>query len=96
MTVRPMPRLSVMLTQFLLWRANVHDAYDGNSEMCFGPERIRPRAISGPKRISSQPISSTGRQGHVSYNHFFPGEFIRQTGPAHGSDYVYGALQFTF
>jgi len=34
--------------------------------------------------------------GYVSYNHFFSGDFIKQTGPSRGSDYVYGALQFTF
>ena len=34
--------------------------------------------------------------GYTSYNHFLPGAFVRTTGPARGSDYVYAALQYTF
>ncbi len=34
--------------------------------------------------------------GNASYNHFFPGDFIRQTGPARGNDFGYRAVQSTF
>jgi hypothetical protein len=27
---------------------------------------------------------------------FFPGEFIEKTGPSRGSDFLYGAIQYTF
>jgi Alginate export len=34
--------------------------------------------------------------GYAGYSHFFPGEFIRKTGPHKDSDYVYAAIQYTF
>jgi len=33
---------------------------------------------------------------YVGYSHFFPGDFIQETGPAGDIDFVYAALQFTF
>jgi hypothetical protein len=35
-------------------------------------------------------------QGYAGYSHFFPGEFIRKTGPSRDSDFFYGAIQYTF
>ena len=34
--------------------------------------------------------------GYAGYSHFFTGEFIRKTGPSRDSDFLYGAVQFTF
>jgi hypothetical protein len=33
---------------------------------------------------------------YLGYSHFFPGDFIQDTGPAGDIDFVYAALQFTF
>jgi hypothetical protein len=33
-------------------------------------------------------------QGYAGYSHFFPGEFIRKTGPSRDSDFFYGAIQY--
>jgi Alginate export len=30
------------------------------------------------------------------YSHFFPGEFIRKTGPSKDSDFFYAAIQYIF
>jgi len=35
-------------------------------------------------------------QCYAGYGHFFPGEFIDKTGPSRGSDFLYGAIQYTF
>jgi hypothetical protein len=35
-------------------------------------------------------------QFYTGYSHFFPGEFIEKTGPSRGSDFLYGAIQYTF
>jgi hypothetical protein len=35
-------------------------------------------------------------QGYAGYSHFWAGEFIRKTGPSRDSDFLYGALQYTF
>jgi hypothetical protein len=32
----------------------------------------------------------------LGYSHFFPGEFIKQTGPSDPVDFVYASLQYTF
>src|SRR5260370_15819598 len=34
--------------------------------------------------------------GYAGYSRFFAGEFIRRTGPSRDSDFLYGALQYTF
>ena len=34
--------------------------------------------------------------GYVGYSRFFAGEFIRKTGPAKDSDFLYSAIQYTF
>ncbi len=35
-------------------------------------------------------------QAYFGYSHFFPGEFLQQTGPSGDIDFFYGALTFTF
>jgi hypothetical protein len=32
----------------------------------------------------------------VGYSHFFPGEFIKQTGPSDPVDFIYASIQYTF
>ena len=96
-SLRPMSRLSVVMTQFLFWRASVHDALYGNSGTV-----MRPGTTTNARYVGTETdLIATYRfdrhvLGYASYNHFFPGDFIRATGPARGSDYVYGALQYTF
>jgi Alginate export len=96
-SVRPIRPLSVLFTQFLFWRANVHDALYGNSGGVFRSGSGTTARYVGTE---SDLIATYQFDSHVlglaSYNHFFPGDFIQKTGPSHGSDYVYGALQFTF
>jgi hypothetical protein len=95
--LRPMPRLSVLLTQFLFWRASVHDAMYGNSGLVMRPGTgTTARYIGAETDLIATYQFDRHVLGYASYNHFFPGDFIRATGPARGSDYVYAALQFTF
>jgi alginate export protein len=35
-------------------------------------------------------------QLYAGYSHFWAGEFIRKTGPSRDSDFLYGAIQYTF
>ena len=96
-TLRPAPRLSVVATQFLFWRASVHDAFYNNSGGV-----MRAGSATTARYIGTETDLLATYQfdrhvlGYASYNHFFPGDFIRQTGPARSSDYVYAALQYTF
>jgi hypothetical protein len=90
-------RLSVVATQFFFWRTSVDDALYDNSGGVF-----RPRNGTAERYVGTETDLLATYQfdrhllGYASYNHFFPGAFIRATGPARSSDYIYGALQFTF
>jgi hypothetical protein len=96
-SVRPIDRLSVLFTQFLFWRANVHDALYGNGGGVFRSGiGTTERYVGTESDLIATYQFDRQVLGYVSYNHFFPGEFIRKTGPSRGSDYVYGALQFSF
>ena len=96
-TLRPMPRLSVAVTQFLFWRASVHDDfYDNSGNVARSGSGTTARYIGAETDLLATYQFDRHVLGYASYNHFFPGAFIRATGPALGSDYVYAALQFTF
>jgi hypothetical protein len=96
-SVQPVPRLTVSLTQFGFWRASIHDALYNSAGAV-----LRPGTATDARYIGTETNLVATYQfdrhllGYASYNHIFAGEFIRQTGPDHGSDYVYGALQYTF
>ena len=97
MSVRPIQRLSVLFTQFLFWRANDHDALYGNSGGVFrAGTGTTARYVGTESDLIATYQFHPQVSGYASYNHFFSGDFIKQTGPSRGSDYVYGALQFTF
>ena len=96
-SLRPASSLAVSVTQFAFWRASVHDAlynYAGSA--------LRPGTGTAERYIGAETDLVATYQfdrhvlGYASYNHFFPGDFIRTTGPGRSSDYVYAALQFTF
>ena len=96
-SVRPIQRLTVLFTQFAFWRANVHDALYGNSGGVFrSGTGTTERYVGTESDLIATYQFDSNVLGYVSYNHFFPGDFIKKTGPSRGSDYVYGALQFTF
>jgi hypothetical protein len=96
-TLRPMPRLSVVVTRFLFWRASVHDNfYDNSGNVARAGSGTTARYIGTETDLLATYQFDRHVLGYASYNHFFPGDFIRATGPARGSDYVYAALQFTF
>ena len=96
-SVRPLQRLSVLFTQFGFWRANDHDALYGNSGGVFRSGiGTTARYVGTESDVIGTYQFDPRVLGYVSYNHFFPGDFIQKTGPSRGSDYFYGALQFMF
>lgn len=96
-SLKPIQRLSVLYTQFLFWRANVHDALYGNGGGVFRSGiGTTARYVGTESDLIATYQLDSHVLGYVSYNHFFTGEFIKETGPSRGSSYVYGALQFTF
>jgi Alginate export len=91
------PSLSLLVTQFFFWRATTADALYGNSGQV-----LRSGAGTTARYVGAETdaiATYTFRrhvEAYVSYNHFFTGKFIQQTGPDRDSDYLYAAVQFTF
>jgi hypothetical protein len=96
-SLRPASSLTISVTHFAFWRASVHDGLYNSSGSV-----LRPGNGSADRYIGAETNLVATYQfdrhvlGYTSYNHFFPGDFIRTTGTARASDYAYGALQFTF
>jgi alginate export protein len=95
--LRPASSFNVTAIQYAFWRASVHDALYNSAGSV-----LRPGTGTAERYIGAETDLVATYQfdrhvlGYASYNHFFPGAFITKTGPARRSDYVYGALQFTF
>src|SRR5258708_19188578 len=91
------PRLSIVATQFFFWRASIQDGLYGNAGNLMRPGNgTTARYIGAETDLLATYQFDRHVLGYASYNHFVPGAFIHATGPARHSDYVYGALQFTF
>jgi hypothetical protein len=96
-SLRPASNLTVSVTHFYFWRASVHDGLYNSSGTVLRPgSGTTARYIGAETDLVATCQFDRHTLGYASYNHFFPGDFIHQTGLARPSDYVYGALQFTF
>ncbi len=94
---KPTPRLTAALDVHNFWRADVHDAIYNT-----GGAVVRPGS-AGTSRQVGRELDVTAKYqfdrhtlAEVGFNHFFPGDFIRQSGPGQSIDFVYLGLQFTF
>jgi Alginate export len=95
--VKPVSALNVSVIQYGFWRASVHDAlYDSSGAVLRSGTSTDARAIGAETDVVATYQFDRHLLGYVSYNHFHPGAFVRDTGPARGSDYWYAAMQFTF
>jgi hypothetical protein len=96
-SLQPAANLSVSAMHYYFWRASVHDGLYNYSGTV-----LRPGAGTTARYIGAETDLVATYQfdrhllSYASYNHFYPGDFIHKTGPARHSDYMYGALQFTF
>ncbi len=96
-SLQPAAHLSVSAMHYYFWRASVHDGLYNYSGTV-----LRPGAGSTARYVGAETDLVATYQfdrhllGYASYNHFYPGDFIHKTGSARHSDYVYGALQYTF
>jgi hypothetical protein len=95
--LRPAANLTLVVTQFYFWRASAQDGLYNSSGTVLRPGTgTMARYIGAETDLVATYQFDRHTLGYASYNHFFPGSFVRLTGPSRGSDYVYGALQFTF
>jgi hypothetical protein len=96
-SLRPASRLTVSVTQFGFWRASAHDGlYNSAGSVLRTGTGTAERYIGAEMDLVTTYQFDRQVLGYASYNHFYPGSFLRKTGPARGSDYGYAALQFTF
>ena len=96
-TFSPLNKLTCELTGLFFWRAEEEDAlYNASGNV------LRPGA-SGTSLEVGQEIDILLNYAYnvhtvilLGYSHFFPGKFIRQTGPDDPADFIYASAQFTF
>jgi hypothetical protein len=81
----------------LFWRQNASDAlYNA------GGAPIRPAGGSDERFVGSEIDLLLNWQVdrhtliYIGYSHFFPGDFLSDTGPSGDIDFIYAAAQFTF
>jgi len=95
--LNPAPKWKVRFDGYSFWRASANDAlYDKRGAV------VRP-GFPGSARKTGAEVDSTVRyqfDAHtiiqLGYSHFFPGPFLKQSGPHEPVDFVYLSLQFTF
>jgi len=93
----PVERLNVALSFHFFWRDSDNDAlYNAGGGV------VRPGSAGGSNEIGQEIDLVVGYKfdahltGLLGYSHFFPGDFIRESGPSKDIDFVYGGLQYVF
>ena len=94
---RYVKKMTLRADYHLFWRESGDDAIYG-----VGGQIIRADNDSGERSVGSELDLLLNWQidrhlsAYFGYSHFFPGEFIDDTGPSKDIDFVYAAVQFTF
>jgi len=94
---KPIKKLSVAITAHFFKRADDDDAlYHAGGGV------VRAGAAGSSRDVGSELdlLAEYKFNRHLlfllGYSHFFPGDFIRETGPSDDIDFYYSAVQFTF
>ena len=96
-SVTPVRDLTVSLQPYLFWRASDRDALYNKAGAILRPgTTTTARYVGAEVDLIANYAFTPHILGYAGYSHFFPGEFIRKTGPHKDSDYVYAAIQYTF
>ncbi|HEV2177652.1 MAG TPA: alginate export family protein [Terriglobia bacterium] len=91
------PRFTLTPEWSVYWRESLGDGVYG-----VGGNLVRPAGNSSARYVGSQPtlLAQWNIQRHISvvgiYAHFFPGPFLRQTGPARNVNWVTGWIDYKF
>ena len=96
-SVTPIKNLTVSLQQYFFWRASDRDALYNKSGGILRPGNTTTERYVGAETDLLANYSFTRHLlGYAGYSHFFPGDFIRETGKHAQSDFLYAAIQYTF
>jgi alginate export protein len=93
----PVRDLTLSLQQYFFWRTSDRDPLHNKSGAVFRPGTgTTARYVGAEIDLFATYNLTRHLLGYVGYSHFFPGEFIRKTGPSRESDFLYSAIQYTF
>jgi hypothetical protein len=96
-SVTPVRNLTVALQHYFFWRASDRDALYNKAGGVLRPGTTTTERYVGAETDLLASYSVTRHiLGYAGYSHFFPGDFIRETGKHGESDYLYAAIQYTF
>jgi hypothetical protein len=96
-SLTPVRNLTVSLQQYFFWRASDRDALYNKTGGILRPGTTTTERYVGAETDLLATYSFTRHLlGYAGYSHFFPGDFIRETGQHKGSDYLYAAFQYMF
>jgi len=95
--LNPGRKWRIRLDGYSFWRASLNDAfYDKQGSV------VRPASPGLPRKIGEEADLLVRYQLDIhtmilsGYSHFFPGAFVKQSGPHEPVDFLYFAFQFTF
>jgi hypothetical protein len=96
-TFNPLNKLTCEATGLFFWRAEEEDAlYNAGGG-------VLRKGAPGTNLEVGQEIDILLKYAYnihtvilLGYSHFFPGKFIRQTGPDDSADFIYASVEFTF
>lgn len=96
-SLKPLERMTVRLAGYSFWRDSARDAvYDAGGAV------VRAGGLGASSEVGQEvDLTVLWRfdrhlTGLLGYSHFFPGDFIRESGTAEAIDFVYAQLEYTF
>ncbi len=102
----PFEKLTIALNGLYFWRASTNDAlYNaGGGVVRSGSGPLAPgqtglsssRDVGGELDLTFACRFDRHTKVELGYSHFFPGDFIRETGPSNDVDFLYLQVQYTF
>lgn len=96
-TVHPADRWSLTFDTNFFWRLETQDGvYSPNGQLVRGPNGSDDRFVGSAISLNSAYELFPNLYFTAIYAHFFPGDFIRATGPSEDIDYVELTLQLKF
>jgi hypothetical protein len=97
LALTPVRDLTLSLQEYFFWRASDRDAlYDKAQNVLRPGTGTTARYVGAEIDLLATYNFTRHFLGYAGYSRFFTGEFIRRTGPSRDSDFLYGALQYTF
>jgi alginate export protein len=95
-SITPLKDLTVSLQHYFFWRASERDALYNKTGAILRPATTNERYVGAETDLLVNYSFTRHILGYAGYSHFFPGDFIRETGKHRESDFLYAAFQYTF